>query len=100
MSEKIETTKSVLRQRMTPRKKVFQRVASTDDGSLVFGELYKFCGINRPSHVKGDSHETAHNEGMKVVARHIQGILKQSDQDVEDAITQYTDSMQYDPFNK
>lgn len=64
------------------KKKVYQRVFETDDGKAVLADLYKFCKIDQPRHVRGDSHETAFNEGMARVAYRIKSILEQDSTEI------------------
>lgn len=79
------------------RKTRYSRTFSTEEGKMVLAEIYKHCGLDRPSYVEGNSDRTAYNEGMKRVALHIKGILNQSDIDIDDLISDYTKSVNYDP---
>ncbi len=40
---------------------------STPSGEVVFKDMGKFCRAMRTSHVPGESHETAFNEGKRAV---------------------------------
>ncbi len=101
MREKIEKSivaaKTELNTKNNKYKKVF---LDNYEGEYVLAEIYKFCGVDRPSYVEGSPDRTAYNEGMKRVALHIKGILKQSGTDVDKIINSYQESINYDPFKK
>ncbi len=101
MREKIEKSiaaaKTVLNTKNNKYKKVF---LDNHEGEYVLAEIYKFAGLDKTSYVKGFPDATAHNEGMKRVALHIKGILKQSNADIDKIINSYQESVNYDPFKK
>lgn len=100
MREKINNSIAAAKTALTTKNSKYKKVFSNDEGEYVLAELYKFCGVDRPSYVENSSDRTAYNEGMKRVALHIKGILKQSNTDIDKLINNYQESVNYDPFNK
>ena len=101
MREKIDKSIAAAKTALTTKNSRYKKVfLNNNEGEYVLSELYKFCGIDRPSYVENSPDRTAYNEGMKRVALHIKGILKQSNTDIDKLINNYQESVNYDPFNK
>ena len=69
MSEKEDAVKK--RTRSLANFAEYQKVFSSDNGKKVLWDLMKHCGMLGTSHVPGDSHSTAYNEGSRTVALYI-----------------------------
>lgn len=53
--------------------RAYRDVFTTPQGQIVLKHLITVCGVLTPTYVRGDSHETAHNEGRRDV---VVGILR------------------------
>jgi hypothetical protein len=82
------------------RRLAYKRVFNTPDGERVLADLYKYCGISKPSYREGKSDATARNEGMRAVALHIKGILRQSENDIDDVIRSVENVTITSPINQ
>lgn len=60
--------------------RAYRDTFSTPQGQLVLKHLITTCGVLQPTYVRGDSHDTAHNEGRRDVAV---GILRMLNTDPE-----------------
>ena len=100
MRDKINKSIAAAKTALTTKNSRYRKVFSDNEGEYVLAELYRFCGIDRPSYVEGSPDRTAYNEGMKRVALHIKGILKQSNTDIDELINTYQESVNYDPFKQ
>ncbi len=96
MKDKIRKIAGVLSSRNNNYRKVF----SDNEGEYVLADIYKFCGMDRPSYVEGSPDRTAYNEGMKRVALRIKGIMNQSSHDVDKLVSSYRESINRDPFKQ
>jgi hypothetical protein len=101
MRERIEKSIAAAKDALTTKNSKYKKVfLNNEEGEYVLAEIYKFAGLDRTSYVQGVPDATAYNEGMKRVALHIKGILKQSNTDIDKLINNYQESVNYDPFNK
>lgn len=91
--------KDITKKFLTSRNRQYKNVFESEEGKLVLAELYKFCGLNRPSYVEGNPDRTAYNEGLKRVAYHIRSILKQSDKDIDKLLEDYSNHNNFSPYN-
>ena len=71
------------------RKSNYRTVFESEEGKVVLADLYKFCGLDRPSYVENSSDRTAYNEGMKRVALRIKGILNQDEEQLKQLLNQH-----------
>lgn len=65
------------------RKKQYRDVFLTPNGEEVLKDLLQFCMYNSPTHVIGDSHQSAYNEGMRRVALRIISICGMDNATIE-----------------
>jgi len=70
------------------RKYAFAKVADSNEGKLLLGEIYKFCETKDPI-VPNDPLSTGKNIGKELVAKHIKKILHQDDRVIEEILTAY-----------
>lgn len=68
----------------------YKAVFSTPEGKEVLKDLIEFCHVNDPTHVIGDTHQTAYREGERRVALRILGFLKGKKPDLEDVVQPQT----------
>ena len=54
----------------------YQQVFSTDEGKQVLSELEKRCHYHTSTNVKGDSHESAYQEGQRSIILFIKQMLQ------------------------
>ena len=85
---------------LSSRNKNYRKVFSDNEGEYVLADLYRFCGMDRPSYVEGSPDRTAYNEGMKRVALRIKSIMNQSSSDVDRLVSSYKESINRDPFKQ
>lgn len=76
------------------RRQAYKKIFESEEGRVVLADLYKFCGVENPTYVEGDSHGTAYREGMRRVALRIKGILKQDDEQIERLIKDQSEVIQ------
>ncbi len=57
--------------------------SNPDAFNAVLGDLINYTKFNKASYVKGDSHQTAHNEGKKIVIMRIKNLLKYTEEDID-----------------
>jgi len=60
--------------------RAYRDTFSSPQGQIVLRHLITTCGVLQPTYVRGDSHDTAHNEGRRDVAV---GILRMLNTDPE-----------------
>lgn len=68
----------------------YRAVFSTPDGERVLEHLCHVGFVNIPSYVTGDSHETAHREGMRRVVLSILRFLNKDPREIQ----QYTQEIE------
>ncbi len=61
----------------------YKAVFDTKDGERVLEHLCHVAYVNTPSYVTGDSHETAHREGMRRIVLSILRFLQRDPRDVQ-----------------
>ena len=54
----------------------YQQVFSTDEGKQVLSDLEKRCHYHTSTNVKGDSHESAYQEGQRSILLFIKQMLQ------------------------
>ena len=74
------------------RRKSYKEVFESEAGKYVLADLYKFCGMDKPSYMEGSPDRTAYNEGLKRVGLRIKAILKHSDEELENIAKQYNNN--------
>ena len=57
-------------------KENYQQVFSTDEGKQVLSDLEKRCHYHTSTNVKGDSHESAYQEGQRSILLFIKQMLQ------------------------
>lgn len=100
MKERLDRSIAAAKAALTSKSTRYKNVFSSDEGKFVLSELYRFCGMDRPSYVEGCPDRTAYNEGLKRAALHIKGVLKQSNADIDKLLNTYQKSVNYDPYNQ
>jgi hypothetical protein len=75
MSIKEKRTK-VVRKKQQSISSDYKKIFESHGGKNVLWDLMKFTGFLGPSHVIGDSHTTAFNDGQKATVLHILKTLK------------------------
>lgn len=68
--------------RRVQRKKMFRSVFGTKEGKAVLAEIYRFCEVDKEAYRPGSFDQTAYNEGKQRVARYVQRLLNQDDEDM------------------
>lgn len=69
----------------TVKSKEYKKLVESNKKAFdfVLGDLISFSGYEQPSYVKGDSHETAFNEGMKRVVKRIINFINFDEEKLE-----------------
>lgn len=67
--------------RLLRRNGYYRAAFGTVEGQEVLADLFRFCGLGRPSHTPGDPYQTAYLEGMRRVGLRVAAILNMSDAD-------------------
>jgi soluble cytochrome b562 len=80
-------------QELYSRRKNYHKTFGTEEGKMVLADLYKACGMDRPSYVEGNPDRTAYNEGMKRIGLRIKSILKQSDKQLNELAKYHDDQL-------
>ena len=83
---------------LTRKSKAYEETFSTDSGKLVLADLYRLCKTNNLSYVENSPDKTAFNEGAKYVALYIQGVLKQSPEDINKLLEEHAKKSSYNPL--
>ena len=60
------------------------KASNPDAFDVVIGDLLKFTKFNKASYVRGDSYQTAYNEGKKIVFMRIKDLLKYTEEDIDE----------------
>lgn len=58
--------------------------SNSDAFNAVMGDLIDYTKFNKASYVRGDSHQTAYNEGKKIVIMRIKNLLKYTEEDIDE----------------
>jgi hypothetical protein len=82
--------KNVYKDWIIGRRDAYKTISSIEAGRKVIADIYEDCGINKPSFVSECPYKTAYNEGKKSVALHVKSVLKQSNEDVDKYMQQYS----------
>lgn len=64
----------------------YQEVLRGRAGEIVLADLARFCHANQTVHVEGDTHGTAQLEGRRQVWLRIKGLLRLSEQDIDEMV--------------
>lgn len=59
----------------------YAQAFGTPSGKYVLSDLAAFCGAMNPTYVRGDPHQTAHNEGARSVILRIYSFLRMTADD-------------------